>query len=65
MRQASVKTLTMREEGGGRVTGRRAYLHHLCRSHEPMGVALNTLHNLHYMVDYMRDIRTKILRDEI
>ena len=47
------------------VLRRRAYLHHLCRSHEPMGAALNTLHNLHYMVDYMADIRAKIMRDEM
>eukprot|EP00242_Pyramimonas_sp_CCMP2087_P000708 CAMPEP_0198229480 /NCGR_PEP_ID=MMETSP1445-20131203/114148_1 /TAXON_ID=36898 /ORGANISM="Pyramimonas sp., Strain CCMP2087" /LENGTH=441 /DNA_ID=CAMNT_0043909943 /DNA_START=295 /DNA_END=1620 /DNA_ORIENTATION=+ len=42
-----------------------AYLHHLCRANEPMGAQLNTLHNLHYMCDFMADQRQKILNDEI
>ena len=46
-------------------TCRMAYLHHLVRAHEPMGATLNTIHNLHYMCDLMRDIRQKIMNDEI
>ena len=42
-----------------------AYLHHLCRANEPMGATLNTLHNLHYMCDFMAEQRQKILNDEI
>jgi queuine tRNA-ribosyltransferase len=51
--------------GGAGRPFRRAYLHHLCRAKEPMGATLNTLHNIHYMVDFMSDIREKIMRDEM
>ncbi len=38
----------------------RAYLHHLFRTKEMLGVRLNTLHNLHYFADLMRRIRAAI-----
>jgi tRNA-guanine transglycosylase, queuosine-34-forming len=38
----------------------RAYLHHLQRVNEILGSRLNTLHNLHYYQQLMRDIRTAI-----
>ncbi|GAB4123126.1 MAG: tRNA guanosine(34) transglycosylase Tgt [Sideroxydans sp.] len=38
----------------------RAYLHHLHRLGEILGARLNTIHNLHYYQDLMRDIRAAI-----
>lgn len=38
----------------------RAYLHHLFRAGEILGSQLNTIHNLHYYQDLMRDIRAAI-----
>ena len=38
----------------------RAYLHHLHRINEILGARLNTIHNLHYYQDLMRDIRAAI-----
>jgi queuine tRNA-ribosyltransferase len=38
----------------------RAYLHHLDRNHEILGLRLNTLHNLHYYLTLMRDVRAAI-----
>ena len=39
----------------------RAYLHHLQRVNEILGSRLNTLHNLHYYQQLMRDIRAAIV----
>ena len=38
----------------------RAYLHHLQRVNEMLGARLNTLHNLHYYQELMRDLRAAI-----
>jgi queuine tRNA-ribosyltransferase len=38
----------------------RAYLHHLQRTNEILGARLNTLHNLHYYQELMRDLRAAI-----
>ena len=38
----------------------RAYLHHLYRSKEMLGVRLNTLHNLSYFADLMRRMRLAV-----
>ena len=38
----------------------RAYLHHLQKSNEILGARLNTLHNLHYYLGLMRELRTAI-----
>ena len=38
----------------------RAYLHHLQRVNEMLGAQLNTLHNLHYYQELMRDLRAAI-----
>ena len=38
----------------------RAYLHHLHRAGEILGARLNTLHNLHYYMQLMREIRASI-----
>ena len=35
----------------------RAYLHHLHRTGEILGARLNTIHNLHYYLQLMRDMR--------
>ena len=41
----------------------RAYLHHLDRSKEILGAQLNTIHNLHYYLDLMRQMREAIEED--
>lgn len=38
----------------------RAYLHHLHRVGEILGARLNTLHNLHYYLELMQEMRTAI-----
>jgi queuine tRNA-ribosyltransferase len=38
----------------------RAYLHHLQRANEILGARLNTLHNLHYYLQLMRELREAI-----
>ncbi|HYS13374.1 MAG TPA: tRNA-guanine transglycosylase, partial [Burkholderiaceae bacterium] len=38
----------------------RAYLHHLQRVNEILGARLNTVHNLHYYLDLMRQARSAI-----
>lgn len=43
----------------------RAYLHHLLKSYEPTFGTLGTIHNLHFLTNLMKQIRTKILNDEL
>jgi queuine tRNA-ribosyltransferase len=38
----------------------RAYLHHLHRCGEILGARLNTIHNLHYYLELMQDMRNAI-----
>jgi queuine tRNA-ribosyltransferase len=38
----------------------RAYLHHLQRANEILGARLNTIHNLHYYLELMRELREAI-----
>ena len=38
----------------------RAYLHHLHRANEILGARLNTLHNLHYYLELMRQMQAAI-----
>jgi queuine tRNA-ribosyltransferase len=38
----------------------RAYLHHLHRTGEILGARLNTIHNLHYYLQLMKEIRDAI-----
>jgi queuine tRNA-ribosyltransferase len=38
----------------------RAYLHHLQRANEILGARLNTIHNLHYYLQLMRELRDAI-----
>ncbi|NMM28434.1 MAG: tRNA guanosine(34) transglycosylase Tgt [Glaciimonas sp.] len=38
----------------------RAYLHHLHRTREILGARLNTIHNLHYYLQLMREMRSAI-----
>jgi queuine tRNA-ribosyltransferase len=42
-----------------------SYIHHLFKSHEPLGGMLATIHNLYFMADYMNNIREKIYNNEI
>ena len=41
----------------------RAYLHHLDCSKEILGAQLNTMHNLHYYLELMREMREAIEQD--
>lgn len=43
----------------------RAYLHHLDRCRELLGARLNTLHNLHYYVRLMADLRSAIAKNTV
>ena len=38
----------------------RAYLHHLHRTNEILGARLNTVHNLHYYLELMGEMRAAI-----
>ena len=38
----------------------RAYLHHLDRCNEILGARLNTIHNLHYYQNFMKELRVAI-----
>ncbi len=42
----------------------RAYLHHLHRSGEMLGAQLNTIHNLHYYLNLMQEMRDALERGE-
>lgn len=42
-----------------------AYLHHLFKAKEMTAMSLATVHNLHFMVEWMRETREKILEDMI
>lgn len=39
----------------------RAYLHHLLKAKEPSGSSLATIHNLHFMIQWMKTLRTEIM----
>lgn len=41
----------------------RAYLHHLHRTGEILGARLNTIHNLHYYLDLMQQVRNALDED--
>jgi queuine tRNA-ribosyltransferase len=42
---------------GGREGFSRAYLHHLDRCGEMLGPMLTTIHNLHYYLNLMKEVR--------
>lgn len=66
IRQARWKTVFEPPDWEGGLQGHSlAYLHHLFKAHEPMAGTLMTLHNLLFMAEFMRDIRQRILKDEI
>jgi queuine tRNA-ribosyltransferase len=41
----------------------RAYIYHLCKSKEIAGARLLTLHNLHFYIQLMRDLRRDIIEN--
>ena len=43
----------------------RAYLHHLFKQNEPLALTLASIHNIYYMNHLMREMRAKILKNEI
>lgn len=42
-----------------------AYVHHLFKAKELTALTLATIHNLHFMVEYMAEVRNRIAADEI
>ncbi|MCK4265358.1 tRNA-guanosine(34) transglycosylase [Candidatus Babeliales bacterium] len=42
-----------------------AYIHHLFKAKELVGLTLATIHNLHFMVELMKNYRNKILQNQI
>ena len=42
-----------------------SYLHHLFKANEITALSLASIHNLHFMVEYMKDVRQQILNDKI
>jgi len=45
---------------GGRDGFSRAYMHHLDRCGEMLGPMLTTIHNLHYYLNLMREVRESL-----
>jgi queuine tRNA-ribosyltransferase len=43
----------------------RAYIRHLLKAGEILGVRLTTIHNLHYLLDLMKEIRQAIIEDRL
>jgi queuine tRNA-ribosyltransferase len=43
----------------------RAYVRHLIKAGEILGVRLTTIHNLHYLTDLMKAIRQAIIEDSL
>jgi queuine tRNA-ribosyltransferase len=50
-------------DDGGRDGFSRAYLHHLDRCGEMLGPMLTTIHNLHYYLNLMTEVRTALEND--
>jgi queuine tRNA-ribosyltransferase len=50
-------------DDGGREGFSRAYLHHLDRCGEMLGPMLTTIHNLHYYLNLMAEVRTALEND--
>jgi queuine tRNA-ribosyltransferase len=48
---------------GGREGFSRAYLHHLDRCGEMLGPMLTTIHNLHYYLNLMKEVRAALEND--
>lgn len=42
-----------------------AYIHHLFKASELTAYTLATVHNLHFMVEMMKQVRKKIAKDEL
>ena len=42
-----------------------SYIHHLFKAREAVCMTLASIHNLHFMIEKMKDYRERILRDEI
>jgi len=43
----------------------RGYLHHLDKCNEILGSTLNTIHNIHFYQQHMKNIRNAILHDRL
>ena len=51
-------------DDGGREGFSRAYLHHLDRCGEMLGPMLTTIHNLHYYLNLMKEVRAALEADD-
>jgi queuine tRNA-ribosyltransferase len=43
----------------------RAYVRHLFKAEEILGLRLTTIHNLHFLIKLMREMRDAILQDAV
>ncbi|MBW7456046.1 tRNA guanosine(34) transglycosylase Tgt [Paenibacillus sepulcri] len=43
----------------------RAYIRHLIKAEETFGIRLTTIHNLHFLLQLMRDVRQAIMEDRL
>ena len=43
----------------------RAYIRHLIKADETFGIRLTTYHNLHFLLQLMRDVRQAIMEDRL
>ena len=43
----------------------RAYIRHLLKAGEVLGIRLTTIHNIHFLTHLMQDIRQAILEDRM
>ena len=41
----------------------RAYIRHLFKTDEIFGLRLTTIHNLHFLINFMKEMRTSIMED--
>ena len=57
---ACAGTLGVAWDDGGREGFSRAYLHHLDRCGEMLGPMLTTIHNLHYYLNLMKEVRSAL-----
>ncbi len=47
------------------VSDPRAYIRHLIKAEETFGIRLTTIHNLHFLLKLMEDIRQAIREDRL
>ena len=43
----------------------RAYIRHLLKANEVLGIRLTTMHNIHFLINLMKNIRQAIMEDNL